>query len=172
MGAVITPQLVDLVDTFTGERSYSPGTTRFLDSWRVEPWGLRMEHSTPDDPFYDFEVTWLLPGLGLRLTHQRTRSRHGRGGPSVLTAVRVQHDARMWRTIDLLLGLEITGCSPARVIRTEEFAAAVAGGVLRPGDAELALRIVHRTLEEVSRNRHDLNAWLASRGIYEPWPPR
>ncbi|MCP2261122.1 hypothetical protein LX15_004842 [Streptoalloteichus tenebrarius] len=171
MGAVITPQLVDIVDTLTAERSYSSGSSRHLRTCQVESWGLRMEYPTPEDPFADSEVTWLLPDVGLRLTHQRPRSRHARGGPSVLTAVRVQRDSRTWRTTDLLLGLAVPGGTSARIVRSEEFAAAIAGQVLRPGDADLALRTIHRTLEEVSRHRHDLGAWLLAHGVYDPWPP-
>ncbi|WP_285743822.1 hypothetical protein [Lentzea sp. NBRC 105346] len=171
MGAVTTPQLVDVVDTLNAVRSYTSGGTRQLTTCRVEPWGLRLECPTPEDPFSDSEVTWLLPDLGLRLTTHRARSRHARTGPSTLTAVRVLRDGRHWQTTDLLLGLAVPGGTTARIVRSEEFAAAVAGRVLRPGDADQALRIVHRTLEELSHNRHDLTAWLSWRGIYDVWPP-
>ncbi|TWP46251.1 hypothetical protein FKR81_36550 [Lentzea tibetensis] len=171
MGAVTSPQLVDVVDTISAVRSYSSGGTRQLSSCRVERWGLRMECPTPEDPFSDSEVTWLMPDLGLRLTTHRARSRHARSSPSVLTAVRVQGDHRHWQTTDLLLGLAVPGGTTARIVRSEEFAAAVAGRVLRPGDADQALRIVHRTLEELSQHRHDLTSWLTYRGIYDVWPP-
>lgn len=171
MGTVITPQLVDVVDTVTAVRTYSSGTSRALRVCQVERWGLRVECPTPEDPFYDSEVTWLLPELNLRLTQQKPRSRHARGGPSVLTAVRVLRDGRHWRTTDLLLGLAAPGGASARIVRSEEFAAAVAGRVLRVADADLALCTVHKTLEELSRVRHDLSAWLAFKHIFEVWPP-
>jgi predicted RNA-binding protein associated with RNAse of E/G family len=162
---------VDAIDTHTGVRSHSSGMTRRLTSCRVETWGLRAEASTPENPFVDSEVTWLLPAAGVRLTHERPRSRHGRGAPSTLTAVRVRRDGRSWRTTDLLLGLAVPGGCTPRIVRSTEFAAAVAGRVLRAEDADLALRTVHRTLEELSRHRHNLTAWLASLGIVETWPP-
>ncbi|GGP50496.1 DUF402 domain-containing protein [Saccharothrix coeruleofusca] len=166
----MTPQLVDVVDTVSAVRNYSSGTSRRLSRCQVERWGLRLECPTPEDPFADSEVTWLMPELGLRLTHHRPRSRHARSGPSVLSAVRVTRDGRSWHTTDLLLGLAVPGGTTARIVRCEEFAAAVAGRVLGPGDADLALRTVHRTLEEVSLHRHDLGAWLTHRGIYDTWP--
>jgi uncharacterized protein len=171
VGTTITPQLVDIVDTFTAARNYSSGTTRRLRVCQVERWGLRVECPTPEDPFHDSEVTWLLPEQNLRLTHQRPRSRHAKAGPSVLTAVRVTSDGRFWRTTDLLLGLAAPGNTRARVVRAEEFAAAVAGHVLRVNDADLAMLTVHKTLEELSRFRHDLGAWLAHKHIFEVWPP-
>jgi hypothetical protein len=130
-----------------------------------------MECPTPEDPFSDSEVTWLIPDVGLKLTHHRPRSRHARSSPSTLTAVRVVVDGRSWQTTDLLLGLAVPGGTTARIVRSEEFAAAVAGRVLGPDDADQALRIVHRTLEEISRHRHDLTAWLTYGGIYDMWPP-
>ncbi|HEX3790029.1 MAG TPA: hypothetical protein VHW44_19325 [Pseudonocardiaceae bacterium] len=138
---------------------------------QVEPWGLRMESPIFDDPFVDSEITWLIPDMGLRLTHQRPRSRHARSGPGTLTAVRVQRDTRSWRTTDLLLGLSVPGRTTPRIIGAEEFAAAVAGRVLRSDDADRALRTVHRTLEELSYCYHDLANWLSYQHITTPWPP-
>lgn len=160
-----------MVDTVTAVRSYSSGTARQLRTCQEERWGLRTECPTPEDPFYDSEVSWLIPDANLRLTHKRPRSRHARGAPSELTSVRVSHDDRYWRTTDLLLGLAAPGGTSARIIRSEEFAAAVAGRVLLVGDADLALRTVHKTLEELSRHRHDVSAWLTFKYIFEVWPP-
>lgn len=171
VGTAITPQLVDVVDTFTASRTYSSGTTRHLRTCQVERWGLRTECPTPEDPFHDAEVTWLLPTHNLRLTCQRPRSRHAKAGPSILTAVRATSDGRYWRTTDLLLGLETPAGQRARIIQSEEFAAAVAGRVLLVGDADLALCTVHKTLEEFSQFRHDLSAWLAYKHIFDVWPP-
>jgi len=171
VGTAITPQLVDVVDTFTATRTYSSGTTRHLRTCQVERWGLRTECPTPEDPFHDSEVTWLLPTLNLRLTHQRPRSRHAKAGPSTLTAVRASSDGRYWRTTDLLLGLETPAGMRARIVQSEEFAAAVAGQVLRVSDADLAMCTVHKTLEEFSHFRHDLSAWLAYKHIFDVWPP-
>jgi len=171
VGTAITPQLVDIVDTFTAERSYSSGSSVRLTFCQVEPWGLRMECPTPEDPFVDSEVTWLIPDAGLRLTHRRPRSRHARSGPSTLTAVRVQRDTRSWRTTDLLLGLSVPGGTTARIVGAEEFAAAVSGRVLRPDDADMALRTVHRALEQLSGCYHDLVMWLTYQHITTPWPP-
>ncbi|ALG12435.1 DUF402 domain-containing protein [Kibdelosporangium phytohabitans] len=171
MGTTITPQLVDIVDTVSAVRRYSSGTSRRLRTCQEERWGLRVECPTPEDPFHDSEVTWLLPRINVRLTQQRPRSRHARSGPSVLTAARITREGTMWRTTDLLLGLSSAPGSAARVVRSEDFAAAVAGRVLRNGDADLALRTVHKTLEELSYYRHDLSAWLTGQHVFEVWPP-
>jgi hypothetical protein len=171
VGPSIALQLVDTVDTFTAERNHSSGLSTRLTFCQVESWGLRMESPTPDDPFVESQATWLIPELGARLTHQRSRSRHARADAGTITAVRVQRDTRSWRTTDLLLGLSVPGGASARFIGAEEFAAAVAGGVLRADDADLALQTVHRTLEELSRSFHDIGHWLAYHHIYTPWPP-
>lgn len=170
VSAVLTPQLVDVVDTVAGIRSYSSGTVRQLNFWQVEPWGLRLECSTPDDPSTDAEISWLLPRDGLRLSFQRPRSRHALVGPSRLTAVHVQYDRRHWRCTDLLLGLAIKPNAMTRLIGSADFAAAVSGRVLRPADADRALQIVHRTLHQLANQRHSIGAWLHARGISTRWP--
>lgn len=171
MDAVITPQLVDIVDTSSEVRSYSTGRTRRLTECSVEPWGLRLECPLPDDPVADSEITWLIARLGLRLTYQRPRSRHARRGPSRLTAVRVRSDSRSWWTTDLLLGLEIHPGMNTRISRVAEFSEAVSSGLLRTCDADLALGVVHRTFAAISQQRHDLRTWLGSVGIDDRWPP-
>ena len=68
MGTVLDPQLVDVVDLFSAQRSLSSGASVPLDRCQVEPWGLSIECPTPEDPVHECEVTWLLPDAGLRLT--------------------------------------------------------------------------------------------------------
>jgi uncharacterized protein len=173
VGTVVTPQLVDVVDTLTGERNHPSGVSRRLSFCQVESWGLRMEAPTPDDPFTESEIVWLIPEAGLRLTHRRPRSRHARTGPTTLTACRTLRGSRSWHTVDLLLGLAIAegaGGLP-RIVGSEEYAAAVAGHALHPGDADLALRTVHRTFAELAHCYHDLEPWLATHRIHTPWPP-
>ncbi|MBO0841006.1 MAG: hypothetical protein J2O49_09330 [Sciscionella sp.] len=164
--------LVDVVDTFTAERSYSSGVIRPLTVCAVERWGLRTECQTPDDPFVEREANWLLPDAGLRLTQQHPRSRHAKAGPTVLTAVRIQRDTRAWRTTDLLLGLEIPGGTTARFFGADEYATAVAGRVIGATDASAALHAVHRAFEELSYCHHNVRIWLARQGIVDAWPPR
>lgn len=167
----MTPQLVDVVDTVTRVRMYSSGTVRRLSTCHAEPWGLHLEFSTPEDPDIESEACWLMPAEGLRLAAQRPRSRHDRCRSSTLTAVRIEHDTRHWRTTDMLLGLRVVSGSVPRFASSENFAAAVAGGVLRPVDADLALQSVHRALEQLSAHHHDLGSWLVGRGIRQHWPP-
>ena len=89
----------------------------------------------------------------------------------MLTAVRATSDGR-------LLEDHRPAARPRRARRhdradrrCEEFAAAVAGRILMGGDADLALCTVHKTLEELSRFRHDLGGWLAYKHIFDVWPP-
>lgn len=171
MSAVQTPQLVDVVDTLTGVRTYSSGTVHRLTACRTEAWGLHIESATPEDPNWEYETCWLLPADGLRLSVRRPRHHGCRPGTTTLTAVRIQHDARHWRTTDMLLGLTVVPGSVPRFASSEEFAAAVTGGVLRRVDADLALHAVHRALEQLARHRNDLGSWLAVRGITQHWPP-
>lgn len=173
MDAVITPQLVDVVDMRSEVRSFS-GRTQRLTECTVEPWGLRMVcppmESGHEDEAPESEITWLVPRLGLRLTCPRPRSRHARHGPSRLTAVRVRSDHHSWWTTDLQLGLEVRPGTSTRITKVAEFSAAVTNGLLSPGDADLALGVVHRTFAAISQQRHDLHTWLGSVGLPARWP--
>lgn len=168
MGTVVTPQLTDVVDVFSSQRSHSSGVTAQLDVCHVERWGLSLECPTPEDPTYEAEISWLLPDVGVRLTRYRSRRRHSRRGPSLVTAVHIERNTRSWATTDLLLGLQVPDHGAARVVKSEEFAAAVSAGIIRPREADYAFHTVHRTLEEISLHR-DVNQWLAHRGIFDLW---
>lgn len=167
----MTPQLIDVVDTVAGTLTYSSGTVRPLTRCQAEPWGLHLEFSTPEDPETKSEACWLLAADGLRLSARRPRSPRCVNSAGVLTAVRVEHDARHWRTTDMLLGLTVVSGSVPRFASAENFAAAVTGGVLQRVDADFALHAVHRALEQLTRHDHDLRSWLATRGVTRHWPP-
>jgi predicted RNA-binding protein associated with RNAse of E/G family len=168
MGAVVTSQLVDVIDVFSARRLHQSGSTQQLDECQVEPWGLSLRCPTPADPVYDGEITWLLLEDGLRLTRYQSRRRHAQRGPSLITAVCIDRDTRSWTTTDLLLGLEIPDCGAPRVIQSEDFAAAISRGLIRLSEADYALRTMHRTLEELILHR-DVGQWLADRGIFDSW---
>lgn len=172
MRTTFAEELTDVVNTLTSERSFSSGTTRQLSVCAVERWGLRMECPTPEHPFVDSEAVWLLADAGIRLTHQRPRSRHAQPMPTTVTAVRVRPEGRSWRTDDLLLGLEVPTRGSPRFARAEEFATAVGSGMISPLDADTALRTMHRTMEELALCGNDVDIWLARQGIVDSWPPK
>ncbi|HEU0090321.1 MAG TPA: hypothetical protein VFQ77_22135 [Pseudonocardiaceae bacterium] len=171
MGAVLTPQLVDVVDTLTRRQTYSSGTIRPLTVCHVEHWGLHLEFTTPEDPEAESQACWLLAAEGLRLSTTRPRSGLDQSRSSVLTAVRIERDARYWRSTDMLLGLSLVSGSVPRFSSSADFAAATASGLVRAADADHALRAVHRALEQLCAHRYNLAAWLAARGVTQPWPP-
>lgn len=168
MSAATSHQLVDVIDVFSSERRHSSGAVHHLEVCRVEEWGLSLEGPTPEAPEHDAEITWLLPGLGVRLTRYRPRRRHSRPGPTLLTTARIERDGRAWTTTDLLLGLEVPAHGPARIAHYDEFATAVSSGLIRLHEADYAFRTAHRTLEELSAYR-DINHWLAHRGVFDIW---
>lgn len=168
MSATITPRLVDVVDVSSGLRHHPSGATVRLDDCQVQRWGLSLRCSIQDDPLCDEEITWLLPGYGLRLTRYRQRRRHARGGPTLITAVWIEPDPRSWTITDLLLGLEVPDYGAARIRHSEDFGAAVSGGLIRCSEADYALRTVHRVLGEISTHR-DLDEWVAALGIQDQW---
>lgn len=171
MTAVIPARLTDVVNIVDGERTYPSGGIQKLTVCSVEQWGLRTEYLTPEHPLIESETAWLLAEAGLRLIHHRRRSRHATAGPTLFTAVKVQRDSQSWWTTDLLLGLELPVAGMPRFAGSEQFATAVRGGTLTSLDADIALKIVHRALEELSHCGHNMDSWLTRQGITTPWPP-
>ncbi len=168
MGTAVTPQLVDVIDLFSAQRSHSSGSSIPLNRCQVEPWGLSVECPTPEDPVHEGEVSWLLPDHGLRLTRRRARHWTTRREPSTITAALIEHDTRSWVTTDLLLGLQVPDHGSARIVQAEEFATAISAGMIRLNQADYALRTVYRIFAELSRHR-DVSRWLAHLGIFDLW---
>lgn len=164
----MAPRLVDVVDVFSGLRHHPSGATVRLDDCHVEHWGLAFRCSTVDDQLPADEITWLLPEYGLRLRRYESRRRHARGEPTLISAARIEHDARSWTITDLLLSLEVPDSGATRLLRSDDFGAAISGGLIRCNEADYALRTVHRVLDEISRHR-DLRHWLSYLGITEAW---
>lgn len=160
---VVSRQLVDVVDARSAARVHFTGVEHPLDDCTVAAWGLQTACSTPEDPFVAAEVCRLLPAHGLRL--RRRRSPSGEVMPTEIGAVRVTIDGHRWLSTDLLLGLEVAAGHVARVAHHADFAAAVAGGVLTPADADEAMSTVHRVLGELVEHRHDPDRWIAHHGL-------
>jgi predicted RNA-binding protein associated with RNAse of E/G family len=164
---VVSRQLVEVVDTRSAMRTLPLAPEQVLeqplDRWQVASWGLRTTVLSPEDPFVLAETCWLVPDHGVRLRRRRPRS--GDAATTEIGAVRIVVDGDRWRCTDLLLGLEVLPGRPARVVHDADFAAAVAGGVLSPADADEAMSTVHRVLGELGDVRHDLDAWTSSLGV-------
>lgn len=163
MSSVASRQLVDVIDVGRGTRSVS-GTEQRLRSCSVEPWGLRTVRVDPEDPFVVLERTWLLTTPGLRVRRCWAPG-ESECATTTLGAVRVEVEDRRWNTTDLVLGLEVPRGRAARVAHAADFAAALQGALLTPGDADDAMATVHRVLGELVDERHDLDRWAAARGV-------
>lgn len=163
VASVVSRQLVDVIEVERSVRVVS-GSEQKLRTCDAEPWGLYTVQVAPEDPFVVLERSWLLPAAGVRI-----RRRWAPGENScpltAVGAVRVEGDERRWHTTDLVLGLEVPTGRAARVAHADDFAAAVAGGVLTPADADQAMGLVHRVLGELVAHRHDLLRWAQSYGV-------
>lgn len=168
MSPVVSPQLVEVVDTRCATRTLPPAPAIPLDRCRTASWGLQTTTVTPEDPFVLAETCWLLPEHGLRVRRRRGRdgdAAHGTGDVTEIGAARIDHDGHLWWVTDLLLGLDVRPGRAARVAHHADFAAGVAGGVLTRADADEAMSTVHRVLGELVDHRHDLAAWAETLGV-------
>lgn len=163
MSSVASQQLVDVIDVGRGTRAVS-GTEQRLRTCTVESWGLRTVHVAPDDPLVVLERTWLLPEAGVRVRRCWSPGETD-CATTTLGAVRVGVEDGRWYTTDLVLGLEVRRGRTARVAHAADFAAALQGALLSPGDADDAMATVHRVLGELVTARHDLDRWAGAAGL-------
>lgn len=166
VSTVIPRRLVDVIDVSLAVRTFSSGVSQSLRTCTVEPWGVRLTAVTPDDPLVAAEHAWLVPEQGLRVRRRYLVGGDAGEPPAIeIDAVRSEWDGRRWRSADLLLGILLRAGRPARVVRSEEFADALQGGVLTPADGDEAMATVHRVLGELVDHRHDPERWLAALGL-------
>jgi hypothetical protein len=160
------------VETFAvdeGTNTDPKGFVRAVDLYREEPFGLYLSRSMPNHPSLDHMRSWLLPDLGIRVTDFRFLPGHERMQDFYVDIADVARDGSVWTTTDHYLDLVVHTGERTELLDVDEYVEAVAAGLLAPEAAERALTTASTVHVGVAEHGHDLDAWLATRGVVLDW---
>lgn len=163
------PPKIETFDVAAGTNTDPKGFVRAVEIYREEPFGLYVSRPMVDHPTLTHLRSWLLPGLGVRVTDFSWHPGHERLQDHYLDIVDITRDGSTWWTEDHYIDLVVHTGERTEVLDLDEFAEAVAGGLLDAPRAERALGTSHRTLAGLADHGHDLDRWLAGHGVALTW---
>jgi uncharacterized protein len=168
----IHPPKTEIFDIAAGSNTDPKGIARRVEVYRVEEFGLYLARATPGRKQFDYLESWLLPGLGLRLTDFWFTRGHERDQDVYFDVVTIETGTRVWRTTDLYLALALREGRGLDVLDTDELLAAAAAGLVSPEQARQALETVYRTVAGLAAHGYRLDDWLSTMGITLAWQRR
>ncbi|MYW93038.1 DUF402 domain-containing protein [Amycolatopsis rubida] len=163
------PPKVETFDPAARVNVDNKGIRRDVDEFREEPFGLYLARPAPGRAQFHYLESWLLPGLGLRITDFWFSPGHERDQDFYLDVVRVHRDGPRWVATDLYLDLVLKDKISVRVIDTDELLAAVAGNLLSQEEGEYALEAAYAAVEGLAAHGYDLAAWLSTKDMTLGW---
>ncbi|MGH3801001.1 MAG: DUF402 domain-containing protein [Pseudonocardiaceae bacterium] len=165
----IHPPKVELFDLDAMTNTDPKGIVRTVREYRVERFGLYLVRDVVDHPSICALESWLLPDMGLRITDWFYFPGHERDEDFYVDVVRIDVDARRWRTEDHYLDLIVRTGRSVDVVDTDELLDAVAAGLLDRSAAQVALATTYRTVEGLARHGYRLDRWLPTVGARPTW---
>lgn len=163
------PPKVEVFDTAARENVDPKGIRRAVEEYRAEPFGLYLARPAPGRAQFHYLESWLLPGLGLRITDFWFSPGHERDQDFYLDVVRVRRDGPRWIATDLYVDLVLKDKLSLRVIDTDELLDAHAAGLVTAEDARYALETTYAAVEGLAAHGYDLAAWLSTKDIALTW---
>jgi predicted RNA-binding protein associated with RNAse of E/G family len=163
---------VEVFDPSAATNTDPKGVVREVEEYREEPFGLYLARPTPGRAQFHYLESWLLPGLGLRLTDFWFSPGHEREQDFYLDVVSVRREGPRWFTTDLYLDLVLRDKVSLRMIDTDELLAAFGRGLITAADAEYALETAYAAVEGLALHGYDLAAWLSTKDITLTWKRR
>ncbi|MBB4682939.1 DUF402 domain-containing protein [Amycolatopsis jiangsuensis] len=165
----VHPPKVETFDPAARVNVDNKGFHREVDEFREEPFGLYLARPAPGRAQFHYLESWLLPGLGLRITDFWFSPGHERDQDFYLDVVRVHRDGQRWTATDLYLDLVLKDKVSVRVIDSDELLAAVTAGLLPQTEGEYALETAYAAVEGLAVHGYDLDAWLSAKGVTATW---
>ncbi|WP_181781179.1 DUF402 domain-containing protein [Pseudonocardia pini] len=163
------PPKIQTFDVQAGVNVDNKGFRREVREFRRAPFGLYMSREIVGRASTSWIESWLLPELGIVVSDWTWRTGHERDQDFYLDIARVEPGEDLWRTTDLYLDVIVKTGAWTEVLDVDEFVEAVATGLLDTGTAEWAMHRCTEVVAALAGHGHDLDAWLASRGITLTW---
>lgn len=146
------------------------GFVRPVETYTETGFGLYMSR-TADHPRFDHLESWLLPGLGLRVSIFHLVAGHRTGQRLYLDVgeFRGPDDHGCWHAEDWYLDLIDVPGRPLELVDVDELLEAHRAGLLTPDASVRAVGIATRALVGAAEHGHDIAAWLAAAGAPLSW---
>lgn len=165
----VHPPKVESFDLEAMTNTDPKGIVRAVREYRVEPFGLYIAREVVNHPTIRALESWLLPELGLRITDWFYPPGHPWHDQLYIDVVRIEVDARCWRTEDHYLDLVVRSGRSVEVLDTDELLQAVLAGLLDASVAQAALATTYRTLDGLARHGYRVDRWLETLGASPTW---
>jgi predicted RNA-binding protein associated with RNAse of E/G family len=165
----VHPPKIETFDVAARTNTDPKGTVRQVAEYRVEPFGLYLARPAPGRAQFHYLESWLLPGLGLRLTDFWFSPGYERDQDFYLDVVTIEVDGDVWRSTDWYLDIALRDGRGLEVLDTDELLAASAAGLLSPADARRALEITYDTVAGLAAHGYKIHAWLSTLDIELAW---
>ena len=163
------PPKVEVFDPAARANIDPKGILREVEEFREQPFGLYLARPTPGRAQFHYLESWLVPGLGLRLTDFWFSPGHERDQDFYLDVVRVHRDGPRWVATDLYVDIVLKDKLSLKIIDTDELLEALEAGLVTAEEAEYALRTTYTAVEGLAAHGYDLAAWLATLDIALTW---
>lgn len=142
---------------------------RAVDEYAVRPWGLYMARPTPGRAQFHYLESWLLPELGLRANVFHFNPGYERDQDYYLDVGDIRVTPTCWETEDHYLDLVVHRGDRTDLVDIDELFEAHTAGLVSTQTAQTAVRNAVAAIDGLVSHDHDLNAWLASRGMELVW---
>ncbi len=140
-----------------------------MDEYRLRPWGLYMARPTPGRQQFHYLESWLLPSLGLRANIFHFNPGFERDQDYYLDVGSITAADGRWEAVDHYLDLVVKTGQRTEMVDVDELLEAHRHGLLDSDTAEAAVRTAIAAVGELASRGHDLDAWLADRGMELEW---
>ncbi|QUH00617.1 DUF402 domain-containing protein [Saccharopolyspora erythraea] len=170
LGLPVHPPKTEIFDLAARTNTDPKQIVRDVDLYRVEPFGLYLARPMPGHPRLRYLWSWLLPGLGLRISRFDWQPGHSRDLDFYLDVVGIERGEDRWRTVDHYLDIEVRTGREARLLDIDEFLVATKADLLDEPTARRALETACAAVEGLARHDYDLAKWLRHNGIELSWP--
>jgi uncharacterized protein len=173
----VHPPKVELFDVKAMENIDPKGFRRTVDEYRVEKFGLFMARKMDGHRELAYIESWLLPGLGLRVSHWHTHPGARQREDIYIDLVEIDPDFALrtgeqgpvWRMVDIYLDLHVYTGKRLEVVDTDELLAALDARLIDSGTVQRTLERTYRTVDGITRHGYDTCAWLRSLDIDLTW---
>jgi uncharacterized protein len=165
----VHPPKIQTYDVPAGVNVDNKGFRRTVREYRTTPFGLHMSREIVGRASASWIESWLLPELGIVVSDWTWQPGHERDQDFYLDIARIEPGAETWRTTDLYLDVVVKTGRWSELLDADEFVEAVATGLLDAATAEWALHRTTDVIAALAAHGHDLDAWLATRGITLTW---